>query len=310
MKKTKKKTKSQGKINFIIIGDMGKGTKEQYQVADSMSKFMKKQKYSFIHGLGDNIYPDGCKDTNDPLFKSNFEKPYKKLPNHIKWYMCLGNHDYGYAPFFASSVLPQGVNQMLFRDNSKSQLDYHTESQKKGGKWVMPSRFYTHTKGPIEFFVLDTNFDRISSDLIKEQRKYIKNAIKKSKKRWKILVGHHTWRSVAEHGSAEFPELEEFLNDLGNNTDIDMYLCGHDHCKSLIMKPLKKRKIPLIVCGTGGERYDYNVYLSKLKDDKSELEYFSPNLGICTMECSRNTLRATFYDEKCREEYSHLFEKS
>ena len=70
-----------------------------------------------------------------------------------------------------------------------------------------------------------------------------------------------------------------------------------------------KRKIPLIVCGTGGERYDYNVYLSKLKDDKSELEYFSPNLGICTMECSENTLRATFYDEKCREEYSHLFEK-
>ena len=309
MKKTKKNTKSQGKINFIIIGDMGKGTKEQYQVADSMSKFMKKQKYSFIHGLGDNIYPDGCKDTNDPLFKSNFEKPYKELPNHIKWYMCLGNHDYGYAPFFASSVLPQGVNQMLFRDNSKSQLDYHTESQKRGGKWIMPSRFYTHTKGPIEFFVLDTNFDRISSDLIKEQRKYIKNAIKKSKKRWKILVGHHTWRSVAEHGSAEFPELEEFLNDLGNNTDIDMYLCGHDHCKSLIMKPLKKRKIPLIVCGTGGERYDYNVYLSKLKDDKSELEYFSPNLGICTMECSGNTLRATFYDEKCREEYSHLFEK-
>ena len=88
-----------------------------------------------------------------------------------------------------------------------------------------------------------------------------------------------------------------------------MYLCGHDHCKSVIMKPLKKRKIPLIVCGTGGERYDYNVYLSKLKDDKSELEYFSPNLGICTMECSGNTLRATFYDEKCREEYSHLFEK-
>ena len=309
MKKTKKKSKSQGKINFIIIGDMGKGTKEQYQVAESMSKCMKKQKYSFIHGLGDNIYPDGCKDTKDPLFKSNFEKPYRRLPNHIKWYMCLGNHDYGYAPFFATSVLPQGINQMLFRDNSKSQLDYHIESQKRGGKWIMPSRFYTHTKGPIEFFVLDTNFDRISSDLIKEQRKYIKNAIKKSKKRWKILVGHHTWRSVAEHGSAEFPELEEFLNDLGNNTDIDMYLCGHDHCKSVIMKPLKKRKIPLIVCGTGGERYDYNVYLSKLKDDKSELEYFSPNLGICTMECSGNTLRATFYDEKCREEYSHLFEK-
>ena len=64
---------SQGKINFLIIGDMGKGTKEQYKVADSMSKLMKEQKYSFIHGLGDNIYPDGCKDTNDPLFKSNFK---------------------------------------------------------------------------------------------------------------------------------------------------------------------------------------------------------------------------------------------
>ena len=179
MKKTKKKTKSQGKINFIIIGDMGKGTKEQYQVAESMSKCMKNQKYSFIQGLGDNIYPDGCKDTNDPLFKSNFEKPYRRLSNHIKWYMCLGNHDYGYAPFFATSVLPQGINQMLFRDNSKSQLDYHTESQKRGGKWIMPSRFYTHTKGPIEFFVLDTNFDRIIIRFNQRTKKIYKKCDKK-----------------------------------------------------------------------------------------------------------------------------------
>ena len=60
-----------------------------------------------------------------------------------------------------SYVLKQ--NQIRFvltsplKNNSEIQVQYGILSQKQGKKWVMPSKYYTFTKGNIDFFVLDTN---------------------------------------------------------------------------------------------------------------------------------------------------------
>ena len=114
---------------------MGKGGKEQKRVSKLIESLMNKYKISFVTGLGDNIYPSGCKSIKDSQFKSKFEKPYSNLPNKIPWYMILGNHDYGYDYKIDS------INKLL--DNSQSQLDYHTYSVEKGLKWRMPSQYYT-----------------------------------------------------------------------------------------------------------------------------------------------------------------------
>ena len=82
-------------MNCIIIGDYGTSDKYQKLVADSMVDLIKENNIKFICGLGDNIYPAGCYKPDDPQFIEKFEKPYKKIPNKIKFYMCLGNHDYG-----------------------------------------------------------------------------------------------------------------------------------------------------------------------------------------------------------------------
>ena len=58
----------------------------------------------------------------------------------------------------------------------------------------MPSNYYTFKKKNIQFFVMDTNFDFGSNDLDK-QKKFLKVSINKSNKKWKILIGHHTFRS-------------------------------------------------------------------------------------------------------------------
>ena len=48
------------------------------------------------------------------------------------------------------------------------------------------------------------------------------------------------------------------MNDLFKvGADFDLYMCGHDHCKNIIMKnhPFKKSKlITLLVIGTGGKK--------------------------------------------------------
>ena len=82
-------------MNCLLISDMGRGNIEQYKVSISMKQLYKTYKPKFVLALGDNIYPDGCVSVKDPLFQSNFERPYSILPDD-RWYMCLGNHDYGY----------------------------------------------------------------------------------------------------------------------------------------------------------------------------------------------------------------------
>ena len=245
-------------VNCLIIGDMGKGTEDQHSVARSMVKLRNKYNTKFVLGLGDNIYPNGCVSVDDPLFQTNFENPYSILPND-RWYMCLGNHDYGYQE------VPTGL-----KDNSKSQVEYTKHSK----KWYMPTKYYSFVKGPVEFFYVDSNTDRLSESAIQRQLNIMKSKLDKSNKKFKIVVGHHTWRSIAGHENAE-PRYETFLNDLFRDTKPDMYLCGHDHCKTLIVKD---DGITLGIIGTGGESYDeHNVNMNTMHDCR--LDYFSPSLG-------------------------------
>lgn len=269
---------------FIAIGDMGKGTPEQHEVAKLIKK-LKKYKYSFVTGLGDNIYPNGCSSIHDKNFKTKFEDPYSILSNSIRWYMCLGNHDYGYDYDESNNLV----------DNSKNQLDYTKHSK----KWYMPARYYSFVKGPIEFFYLDTNFDRKSESFIQKQLQVMKQKLDTSKKRWKIVCGHHTWRSIAGHGNAE-KRLEIFLDDLFKDTKPHLYMCGHDHCKSLMVK----NDITLVISGNGGEVYDEpRVNLKSMKD--CTLKYFSPSLGVALVKADKHNLNIDFYNTTGLKEYSY-----
>ena len=270
-------------VNCLAIGDMGKGTNDQLKVAKAIKKLYKKNKIRFVLGLGDNIYPDGCSSVNDKLFNDNFETMYKELPND-RWYMCLGNHDYGY----------QQTSQGLL-DNSRNQVEYTNHSK----KWFMPSKYYSFTKGPVEFFYLDTNLDRMSESVIQHQLKIMKRKLDTSKKKFKVVVGHHTWRSVAGHGNAE-PRFETFLKDLFQDTKPHLYMCGHDHCKSLIIKD----GITLVVSGNGGEAYhDDHINMDMMHD--SQLDYFSPSLGFSMLHILPNSIDVSFYNVDGFREYKH-----
>ena len=100
-------------------------------------------------GLGDNIYNCGANSLDDPQFISKFEKPYKIIPDKIKFYMILGNHDYGehYCP--------------KVKDREQFQIQYGIKSQKEGKKWYMPDEFYSFKKGNCEFFALNPNIYNI-----------------------------------------------------------------------------------------------------------------------------------------------------
>ena len=251
---------------------MGSGYKEQFLVAKAMKKHIEQRtnkKDIFVCGLGDNMYPDGCDNVNDEQFIEKFEKPYKHISDDIKFYMLLGNHDY--------------------HTNPKSQIDYSTLSK----KWHMPDEYYTFSKPNVDFFVLNTNVEYLPDEYFKKQMRQMKKHINESKAKWKVVLGHHTWRSIAGHGNAE-PRLESFLSKLFRDAPFDLYMCGHDHNKQLINMRLNDHDIVLIVCGTGGKVYNDMNNMNKLSDN-CELEFLSNNLGYGYLRAFKEKMEIIFY---------------
>jgi len=283
-------------IIFNIIGDAGSGTKYQLQVADALYKNIKNNNSAFAIGLGDNIYKYGCESVEDEQFITKFEVPYEQIPNRFKFYMTLGNHDHG--------------NGFFINDRGKYQIEYGRLSHKRGLKWVMPYYYYSFSKKKgyttIDFFVIDTNIELFSQEFIDEQYRYISNNIRKSQANWKILVGHHTFRSVAGHGNADY-NLEEYLKKI-MKLGINVYMCGHDHNKQLINYKLGRKNILCIVCGSGGKQYNHGIDGDKLGND-SKLIWNAETLGFATLFGTPTNLSIKFYDETNGLEYVHKITK-
>jgi len=287
-------------ITFCILGDMGSGLDLQFKVSLALGKNIKKNNCGFVCGLGDNIYPSGCSSKDDKQFKTKFEIPYKKIPNKIKFYMCLGNHDYG--DYWDKNYV----------DWSESQIQYGIQSQVDcQKKWYLPGHYYTYTKRQgntsIDFFVIDTNFDLMTQKLKNQQMNFMVNAIKESKAGWKILYGHHTFISIAEHGNAE-PELNRYLRKLFR-LGIDMYMNGHDHNKQIVETKVGKNNIVIVTCGAGGKYCEDELNFDNI-DHKSKLVWHAETVGFGTVFCTKNKLRLEMYDEHNKLEKSYIIDKN
>ena len=143
-------------MRIIITGDTGTGSTDQYLVARGMEDYSIKNKMKKGDGiilLGDNIYESGVTSLEDKQFNSKFEDPYINID--LPFYLCLGNHDYGNDYF----------TQNAFTTYAKHQIEYTKYSK----KWNMPKRYYSISKGPCEFFFIDTNIDLMSQKVAQQQ---------------------------------------------------------------------------------------------------------------------------------------------
>ena len=275
-------------VQFIAVADTGSGYPEQYKVAESMVKLCKQKPINSVLLLGDNIYDEGVDSIHDKKFKTMFEDPYKHI--NKPFHLCLGNHDYG--------------NDFHKKGNENFQIEYSKLSK----KWSMPAKYYSIKRGLCEIFFLDTNFEFMSESVIMKQFHEMLKKIKQSKSKWNIVCGHHTWRCVGGHGNAE-RRHEVFMDDLLKaGARINLYMCGHDHCKNIILKqnPYKKQKIPLLVIGTGGKFYPKHlVNYNNMKEGESELLFHSPNLGVCHVDATGKRIKLTCYNEELQEEFSY-----
>ncbi len=175
-------------VRFAIIGDTGTGDRPQYEVAERLAEYRRQFPFEFVIMLGDNIY--GSQRPKD--FTSKFERPYKTLLDAgVKFYATLGNHD------------------------NPPETDYKPFNM--DGR-----RYYTFTKGPVQFFVLDSNY------MDPKQLAWLEDELRRSGKQWKICYFHHPlYSSGATHGSEA--DLRTLVEPLFIRYGVDVVFAGHEH---------------------------------------------------------------------------------
>jgi 3',5'-cyclic AMP phosphodiesterase CpdA len=180
-------------LRFVSVADTGTGAKGQYNVAKAMTNYHSKNTYDLVVLAGDNIYNNGEIEKINAVF----ERPYANLLKAgVKFQACLGNHDIRTA-------------------NGENQLKY--------AGFNMKGRYYTFSRGEVQFFALDTN------DLAgnKQQLAWLEKELSSSKAPWKMVFGHHPIYSSGHYGSN--PTFVQLLTPLFQKYGVQVYIDGHEH---------------------------------------------------------------------------------
>ncbi|PSB10264.1 metallophosphoesterase [Pleurocapsa sp. CCALA 161] len=184
---------SSSSFRFVALGDVGTGDIGQLAIAQEMNFYFQQRPFALVLMTGDNIYEDG----EIERVGATFGRPYRFLhQQEVPFYAVLGNHD-------------------IRTNNGVDQVNYSA--------FNMQGRYYSFTKGIVQFFALDTNDNADWS----QQIPWLKQNLAASKATWKIVFGHHPLYSSGAHGSSS--ELIELLSPLFAQYGVQLYVNGHDH---------------------------------------------------------------------------------
>lgn len=210
--------RKEGSVRFAVMGDTGRGEREQLEVAAQMAAFHEAFPFDFVIMLGDNIY--GTDTPADMLAK--FDTPYKPLLDAgVKFYASLGNHD--------------NPNQRFYKLFNMGGERYYT--------FRGPTEAAGNGLGSVRFFALDSNY------LNNEQLEWLEKQLASADAEWRIPFFHHPLYSDGKtHGSAL--ESRAVLEPLFVKYGVSAVFSGHDHFYERI-KP-QKGGIVYWVSGAGG----------------------------------------------------------
>jgi 3',5'-cyclic AMP phosphodiesterase CpdA len=185
-------------VKLAVIGDSGRGTPEQHQVAAQMVRFRSAFKYNFVLMLGDNIY-EGPAAPED--YRRKFEEPYRELLNSgVRFFAVLGNHDD-----------PRQVSYPLF--NMRGERYY---------SFAPPEDPLTRLATRVEFFGLD------STNMDPSQLAWLDERLTASSADWKVVFLHHPLYTSGRYRNASRAHrwaVEPILNRHG----VHVVLSGHEH---------------------------------------------------------------------------------
>lgn len=185
-------------VKFAVIGDSGRGSPPQYEVAGQMVRYRETFKFPFVLMVGDNIY-EGPATAED--YRAKFEGPYRTLlDDGVRFYAALGNHD--------------DPNQIFYKPFNMDGERYHS--------FVPPEDLLTRVSTSVEFFALD------STQLDRGQLQWLDERLGKSKASWKIVFLHHPLYTSGRYRNASRAHRWA-LEPLLVKHHVDAVFSGHEH---------------------------------------------------------------------------------
>ncbi|XP_057804810.1 purple acid phosphatase 3-like [Salvia miltiorrhiza] len=272
-------------IAFLAVGDWGRdGNFNQSRVATQMGYVGKKLGIDFVISTGDNFYTKGLKGVDDRAFQTSFTNIYTAKSLRKPWYSVLGNHDY------------QG--------NVEAQLS--PALKKLDRRWNCKRNFIVEAGAADIFFVDTTPFVQKYFDNPKKQEfdwrnvfpreRYLSSTLKNlnlslenSKARWKIVVGHHTIRSIGYHGDTQ-EMLDHFLPVL-EAQKVDMYINGHDHCLQHLSNG--RGSMQFLTSGGGSKAWKNIIHYGMHNES---MHFYHDGQGFLSVEVARDNAKIAFYD--------------
>ncbi|MEU9499662.1 metallophosphoesterase [Streptomyces sp. NPDC048196] len=261
-----------GEFAILVTGDAGTGDEAQYAVAAAARDVCRSEGVGLAVGLGDNIYENGPESDHDSEFQDKFEKPNNGID--VPWLMVLGNHD-------CSGLIPGS-------GGDPSRGDREVSYARTSKRWYMPARYYRvplPAADPlVEFFALDTipwssyvaqldPYYRWDGPYMRAQRSWLDEALRTSRARWKVVIGHHPYLNNGKHGSAGSYDGFEIGNYTSGVHLKDMYekvvcgradliLSGHDHTLQILEPTARTGGTRQVVCGASAKTEDGKAHFA------------------------------------------------
>ncbi len=246
---------------FLVLGDTGDGSLNQYAVALGMEAVCAASGCDFALLVGDNFYPGGVTSTGDAQWTDAFEAPYAGLD--LQFWAVMGNHDWDHS--FDTTLLD-------------AQVDYTALS----AKWYMPADYYARVEGDVTFYGIDTQMITVGSGAAQET--WLPTERAASATTWNLLFGHHPYLSNGPHGDAS-GDWQSFFDTYGCG-QYDAYFAGHDHNLQWLEDSCGTA---LFISGAGHSTYPLF--------GSNPTWFEAQSLGFLWVEIAGRTLTGVFYDE-------------
>ncbi len=250
-------------LRFAVFGDMGKGTRGQFEVGALLDKLDP----DLVLVAGDVVYPKGA----DADYDANYFQPYAKTLPRRCFFPALGNHDYGAT-----------------HDAAKGERAYET-----GYRRVFERpKYYSFDAGPAHFVVLDTNSAyKIGAAAPigpgSAQLRWLEQDLSRNTRPWVFALMHVPLYSTQwSHGDNAF--LREALGPIFERRKVAAVFAGHDH---IYQRSKREKGVVYVTVGTGGGGLNWGGLRKPWLEEEEE------TYGLLLGELDRETLRLRFYDE-------------
>jgi hypothetical protein len=185
-------------FTFIVFGDSGKGTQEQYLLATRMIATQP----DFILHTGDLIYSRGERRH----YRSRFFVPYGELLAQVSFWPSIGNHDVfepiDASPYFDVFELPEN-----------------------GPPELPPEHNYWFDYAAARIAVIDTELDEAT--LADQVAPWLYQVLAEADTLWRFVVFHRPPYTAGAHAPSE--EVQRAIVPVLESTGVDVVFNGHDH---------------------------------------------------------------------------------